>query len=558
MQNHDGRFSARIPSYLPRFVTAALDSTILLLAVATVVALLPFSKKAFHIDDSLFVWTAHQIQKSPFNFYGFEVNWYGAQMAASDVVKNPPLASYYIAIVANIVGWGERRLHLAFILPAVAAVIGMYFLSRRYCSRPGWAALTLLFTPVFLVSSTNVMCDTMMLAFWLWAFVFWDTAIRNDSLGWAMLAGVFAAACALTKYFGVCLLPLMLVYAIAKKPRFGLWFTAFWFPILVIGLYEWYTHALYQRGLFGDAAGYAAHFARTDLVYTLVGLAFVGGSVLSPIGYSPLAWSRRWIIVALGVLAIVALVLFRFPPVPVMDEEVKPDRIRLIALELAVFAVIGTAMLITCASDLWRRPDADSLLLFLWVIGTFIFATFLNWTINARSLLPMAPAIIIVFMRRLDIRFGPATKDFEQRLAGPVLVAAAISLSVAFSDYTLANSSRIAAYFVHEKTKGELGAICFEGHWGFQVLHGSTRCETVEYHKRRALRRRLPGHAGQFTKPCHCAERHYSEERHHCWLEELDFYDEQVRWSGILRFGLGAIAVLRRFDRSGTVPSFYR
>jgi len=172
--------------------------------------------------------------------------------------------------------------------------------------------------------------------------------------------------------------------------------------------------------------------------------------------------------VALTVLVVSALVLFFFPPVHLMDVAVMPDNVRTIAIELAIFSVIGAAMLIACASDLWRRRDAESLLLFLWVVGTFIFAAFLNWTVNARSVLPMAPAIIIVFMRRLDSRLKPEPIGFESRVTWPLVGAAAVSLIVAFADLGLANAGRTGAYVIHEKTKQELGAIWFEGHWGFQ------------------------------------------------------------------------------------------
>src|ERR1043166_9035069 len=124
-------------------------------------------------------------------------------------------------------------------------------------------------------------------------------------------------------------------------------------------------------------------------------------------------------------------------------------------------------MLLACVADVWNRRDVETLLLFLWVAGTFVFAAFLNWTINARSFLPMVPAIVVVFMRRLDFRIGRA-KDSEPHLRWPLVVAAVISFGIALADLNLANSGRAAAYAVREKTSGELGAIRFEGHWGFQ------------------------------------------------------------------------------------------
>src|SRR5262249_34187791 len=143
---------------------------LILLCVATFA---PFVNKAFHIDDPLFLWTAQQIQTHPADFYGFNVNWHRTEQPMSVVMKNPPLAAYYIALVGSLFGWKEITLHLAFLPWAVGAVLATYHLAQRFCSRPLLAAMATLLTPVFLVSSSTIMCDTMMLCLWLWAMVFW-------------------------------------------------------------------------------------------------------------------------------------------------------------------------------------------------------------------------------------------------------------------------------------------------------------------------------------------------------------------------------------------------
>ena len=99
------------------------------------------------------------------------------------VTENPPLASYYLALAAGILGWSEMALHFAFLLPAVAAILGTYRLARRFCQSPMLAAVATLFTPVFLVSSTTVMCDVMMLAFWVWAAVLWLEGMEEKPSG---------------------------------------------------------------------------------------------------------------------------------------------------------------------------------------------------------------------------------------------------------------------------------------------------------------------------------------------------------------------------------------
>ena len=62
----------------------------------------------------------------------------------------------------------------------------------------------------------------------------------------------------------------------------------------------------------------------------------------------------------------------------------------------------GLSVLAMALVDWWKRRTPESLLLALWVLGTFVFAAFLNWTINARSVLPLIPASGILIARRLD------------------------------------------------------------------------------------------------------------------------------------------------------------
>src|SRR4051812_13902830 len=89
---------------------------VLIIVIVCLAGLLPFVNKAFHIDDTLFLMSARQILAHPLNFFGCDVNWYGTAMRMSDVNKNPPLTSYFIALVATFAGFREIALHIAFLL----------------------------------------------------------------------------------------------------------------------------------------------------------------------------------------------------------------------------------------------------------------------------------------------------------------------------------------------------------------------------------------------------------------------------------------------------------
>jgi 4-amino-4-deoxy-L-arabinose transferase-like glycosyltransferase len=175
---------------------------LIILAVVCVASLAPFANKAYHIDDTLFLKLAQQIQEHPLDFFGFQVNWHFTPQPMAEVTKNPPLWGYALAAAASVLGFGETGLHFFAMIPAVFAVWGTYRLAQRCTANPMFAALVTLFMPAFLVSSTTVMCDTAMLALWMWALVLWlegldessganpDRPLHADKILWHQLGAV--------------------------------------------------------------------------------------------------------------------------------------------------------------------------------------------------------------------------------------------------------------------------------------------------------------------------------------------------------------------------------
>jgi hypothetical protein len=141
----------------------------------------PFINKAIHTDDVLFVWTGEWIQKHPADFFGFKVNWWVSAIPMWVANYNPPLMSYFLAGVASLFGWNEIVLHLACLAVAFMAAMGIYSLAQMWCERPLLATVVAIFTPAFLVSSTTLMCDVLMLGFWIWALVLWERALANGA-----------------------------------------------------------------------------------------------------------------------------------------------------------------------------------------------------------------------------------------------------------------------------------------------------------------------------------------------------------------------------------------
>jgi 4-amino-4-deoxy-L-arabinose transferase-like glycosyltransferase len=456
----------------------------LILTSITLACLTPFLNKAFHIDDPLFLWSARQIQSHPADFYGFSLNWYGFEMPMSEVTKNPPIASYYIALVTFFGGWNEIVVHLAFLVPALSAVLGIYYLAGELCPRPMTATLASIFTPVFLLSGTTVMSDMMMTAFWVWAIYLWIRGIKHDSVAHLLSAAFLVAVCSLTKYYGMSLIPLLFAYSLAHERRPGLWTLILMLPILPLAGYHLYTYALYGRGLLLDASAYA--LGGQDIrglnwfSKTLRGLSFTGGCLASVLFYSILSWRRTtfWVSAFVSVLCIVGLnIIMNGPDSDRFYSQNGVDW--LFVIHLFLFSFTGIMLLFFAASDLWQSKDPDSLLLFLWVMGTFIFLSFLNWSANGRSVLPMAPAAGILLLRSVDK--GTLWVGNISHLLLPLIPSLIISLCVTWADYKLAETARIAAVAVNRDYGNKPGTLWFQGHWGFQYYMQASAGKPLDF-----------------------------------------------------------------------------
>ena len=114
------------------------------------------------------------------------------------------------------------------------------------------------------------------------------------------------------------------------------------------------------------------------LTKALTGAAFTGGCLITAFLYAPLLWRKRTVaITALSLFVVVLAVqyvktVFNFPAT-------NSEGINwLFLIQFSVFLCSGAFFLSLVIADLWRGRDADSLWLFLWTMGTFVFASFLT------------------------------------------------------------------------------------------------------------------------------------------------------------------------------------
>lgn len=435
------------------------------LVALTVAALAPFLNKAFHIDDPLFLWMAQQIAKHPLDPYGFAVNWSTTSEPVWKVMQNPPLCSYYLAAIGSIAGWSELTLHAAFLIWPVLSLLATFAIARRFCREPFMAALLTLFTPVFLVSATNVMCDLMLLALWLWCIECWIAGLEHRGWLLVIISAFLAAAAALTKYFAISLVPLLAAYTLMCHRRRIACLALLLIPVATLVAFELVTKSHYGTGLLIGAVFLSremTNFWPPLFGQFIIGLAYTGGCLCNAIFFGfPRKW-KLWLIVIIGIF--VFLLLFRLF-VPLGEVLAIGQNTGLVRIEGGLFATIGGGILALVVADLVRRRERSSFLFFFWVLGTFSFATFCNWSITARTILPIAPVIAILVMRSLEGNSMPRPTLWRYVA---ITSAAAISLIVSAADYRQAESGRYAASEFQRRFQGEGGTTWFESHWGFQ------------------------------------------------------------------------------------------
>jgi hypothetical protein len=259
----------------------------------------------------------------------------------------------------------------------------------------------------------------------------------------------------------------MLVYGLMRRRRLGLWAAHLLIPVAVIAAYCIAARALYGINPLTDAAVYSQNKVLLPARTGLAALTFTGACIAVAFFFAPRLWSR-WGLLAWAGAAVAAIAALSLPgQVPGTPPSFDDGNAWPVAVQTGTALVTGLSILLLAAWNLKRRPDADSVLLFSWIMGTFAFVWLINWTVSARVILPMAPAVAIILMIRIHVR-EQASPTRAAPLAVPLILAGLLSLSVAAADWATANAGRTAANRVCDRYLPKAGSLWFQGHWGFQ------------------------------------------------------------------------------------------
>src|SRR5208282_579672 len=318
----------------------------------------------------------------------------------------------------------------------------------------------------------TVMCDVMMLAFWVWAMVLWLEGMEQNHFWKLTAAGLLIGLAALTKYYGACLVPLLAAYSLIDKRRLGWWAIRLLIPLAMLYVYQLATLLLYGHPLFASATDYAMSVkglhGLSRMVAGLAGLTFTGGCLAVAFFFAPLLWRTRPLAAFAAVVVLMAAAVLT---VGIMTKNYNPLQGvtgPFVEIQIVFWTVGGAWVLALTLAEVWTRRDAHSWLLALWVFGAFMFTALLNWIANGRSLLPMAPAVAILLVRHLERNVLAGRKTWPRGVSISLAAGGALALLAARADFQLATAVRQSARQVWARYGHATRPLWFQGHWGFQ------------------------------------------------------------------------------------------
>ena len=249
-------------------------------------------------------------------------------------------------------------------------------------------------------------------------------------------------------------------------------------------------HSLYGRSPLFGAGSYALISGRQGscLSRGVVTLSFAGGCLATVIFYATLLWSRR--VLAAGLLGI-ALMAGLLSAAKSLGDFDLPRRHRGTPLGCRAVQPFRRRR----SRAYWRSPSPtfgargtpNRLCWFFGRRGRSSFAGLLNWTVNGRTILPMAPAASILIVRRID-RYGKGCR-WAGRSPG-VLPLVFVGFWRRRSPGPTRDGRTPPVRPPAECATGtaaQKATVCFAGHWGFQYYMESYGFAAIDTLKERLL-----------------------------------------------------------------------
>lgn len=453
-------------------------------AVALVLALcLPFAGKAFHIDDPAFLNLSEMIGWNPLHARPVDYDFGGGvipQLLPYEIT-HPLLVPYCIKLVQAAFGGSELALHLAFLVFPALAVASLIALGAALAPGTRGAPLVqaALFAtlPAFLVNAQNVMTDVPALALVLLALVGFVRGIERDDPRPLWLGGLALTAAIFTAYQMGIFVPLVLLYARARRRASGAVVAAALLPLAVLGAWLVTVYALYDifpvlKSKLADSQASIGGELRKGLTPLLTlhrgvsVLAFVGSSLLWVL---PLHYALQGRFLRAGLPRYAASLAVAYPLTRTVASYPFGAQFALSAFVAAGLLALVT-LVETARSGATRRGEAArEIFLLAWIGGVLGYCVLLLPFSAARYPLPAYPAMLILLLG--DPAWQLATRARRLAVGLAVCGSAALALASAYSDYRYAGTYREFARSVAtmRARRPPDSTIWFVGEWGMRL-----------------------------------------------------------------------------------------
>jgi 4-amino-4-deoxy-L-arabinose transferase-like glycosyltransferase len=469
---------------------------VLIILGCVLLTTLPFSSKAFHIDDVAWIAVAKAILLNPSQpFHGqaslvagdppvFEK--LGRSPRAFERLSHPAIFPYFVALVIYLAsGITERSLHISYLFFVLTAAIAAYLLGKRFTNHPLFTALFVIASPMFILSSHSLMNDMAMLAFYLSAIVAYVRGVdRNDRTA-LILSGIFLALAILTRYVAFTLIPLLAAYSLLKKRTLSMAaLLPFAIGLLIYGLWEIRNVIQYGAPHLLASSKFATTFYeganvgfRTTLENALSDPVYVGGTTVIPLAllFAFLTTRRRIVVFALAYIVFLSALIQWAQKISLFDSYSNVE------LSVFLFFFLTGLLVIYHILDAGLKglirffhtkslmdQNTDTIFLSLWFGGMLFSAICVLPFGAARYMLPLLLPMIMLFVNQIEDLFAERKQALKLFCISSIMLTLVISVAMAYADYIYAGIYRSFAASVRGKYKTATNQLWFVADWGFR------------------------------------------------------------------------------------------
>jgi len=403
---------------------------------------LPFLNRAYFVDDNYFVEIASWLADHPGEPYHFRTDDAGLQNRGWEEdgfvrMVNPLLHHYYLSFLIKMGGNREWFLRLGCVL--LSCFTGLFLLgfTRRFTEYPLLTTLLILATPVHWLTSHSLLIDSTMGFLFMGALYYFMRGAELDSIPHLVKSGIFMGLAILTKYTALLILPLTGLWIFLRWKKIGRKFI-FLIPwaigLLFLGWYSWWTAQNY------GAPHILAASQRMVKVFGwgkyIVFFVFLSGSTLIPLfvwGLIP----RRMVI--FNGAFILLLGIFLSSDVGGFTL-LQGNLISLWFITSILFATFFWQL-----RDRWVYPRDP--FLYGWFLGFIAMMFIVMGWVAVRYYVLVVPAIIMLSVRMVEIRFPSRAKEVFK---GALIVLMVFTSALAYADYKQAEPSRLLVQDLQE------------------------------------------------------------------------------------------------------------